>query len=76
MEIYDYTDFAVGIACLGYGLFTLVMRTRRPESFGKLEPMKKFWGPKRGKIIHIIGYTVIPLVVGTIFLLTALAPRT
>ncbi len=72
MEILDYKTFALGVFCLGYGLFTLVMRFKAPDKFWKIEPMKKLWGLKRGRIIHIVGYTVFPLILGVIFLFSAL----
>jgi hypothetical protein len=62
----------VGIAAIGYGLYTAWARRTRPERFRKLDPMKKFWGARGGQVVHIVGYTVMPIVVGIIFILIGL----
>jgi hypothetical protein len=38
----------VGIAAIGYGVYTASARRTRPEQFKKLEPMKQFWGERAG----------------------------
>ena len=57
----------LGVLCIVYGIFTAVMRERSPERFGKLETMKKKFGDKKGKVIHIVSYTVVPIVAGIVF---------
>jgi hypothetical protein len=56
-----------GVLCIVYGIFTAIMREKSPERFGKLEAMKKKFGDKRGKVIHIVSYTVVPIVAGIVF---------
>ena len=63
---------ALGVFSVGFGIYTLIVRMKAPHKFGKLEAMKKFWGPRRGTIVHIVGYTVFPLVLGSLFLVLAL----
>ena len=55
-----------------YGIATLVVRKFAPHRFWKLEPMKKRWGERAGVTIHVLGYTVLPLVVGAVFLIRGL----
>lgn len=62
-----------GFAC-AYGLFTLVMRFVAPESrlFAKLGPMRERWGHGAGTALHVLSYTIVPIVVGVYFLAGAL----
>jgi hypothetical protein len=60
----------LGVFCVGYGIYTAFMRVKTPEKFGKLEAMKKKFGDKAGKIIHIVSYTIIPILVGIVFIIT------
>ena len=62
----------VGVAAIGYGVYTAWARRTRPEQFKKLEPMKKFWGERAGPIVHVVGYTLVPIVVGIVLLLSGL----
>jgi hypothetical protein len=57
----------LGVLCVGYGIFTAIMREKLPERFGKLEAMKKKFGDKRGNAIHIVAYSVVPLLAGIVF---------
>ncbi len=68
----DLVKVAVGSAALGYGLFTVFIRAKHPEKFAKLEAMKKAYGEKAGVIVHVIGYTVVPVAVGIFFIITGL----
>lgn len=56
----------LGVAALGYGLYTAWARKAKPEQFAKLEPMKKVWGEKAGPIVHVVGYTVVPIILGAV----------
>jgi len=62
----------LGIAAIGYGLYTAYVRATTPEKLGKLEAMRKQWGDSTGNAVHIIGYTVVPIVVGLVLLATDL----
>jgi len=62
----------LGIAAIAYGLYTAWARRARPAQFGKLEPMKSFWGEGGGQLIHVIAYTIVPIVVGIVLLLSGL----
>ena len=58
----------LGALAMAYGLYTLIARSRTPEKFGKLEAMKKQWGPSAGNAVHLIAYSIVPIVVGVVFL--------
>ncbi len=62
----------VGAVAIAYGAYTAWARRTKPEQFKKLEPMKQFWGEKAGLAIHIVGYTVVPIVVGIVLVLRGL----
>ena len=62
-------NLIVGIFALCFGIYSLYLWVAgKTEKFGKLESMKKTFGEKLGKAIHIIGYVVAPLLVGIVFL--------
>jgi len=64
-------EFLLGVFFLVLGIVSLIGRIFTIESlFWKLDKMKTFWGDKRGAIIHFVGYTIVPIVVGTILILT------
>lgn len=63
------TSLIFGIFALLYGLFTLYLRLfKDSKGLGKIETMKKTCGEKAGKAVHIFAYTVLPIVVGIIFI--------
>ena len=61
-------NIILGVVALAFGLYTLFARIYAPNRLWKLEPMKKQWGEKVGLTIHVLAYTVLPLVVGAILL--------
>jgi len=66
------SDLVLGILALGFGLTTLVLRQVKPEVFHKLGPMKERWGDAAGTAIHVVGYSVIPIVAGIVWLMAGL----
>jgi len=71
----DPITVGVGVAAIAYGVFTLVARARKPQMFKKLQPMKDRWGPRAGLAIHIVGYTVVPIVFGVISVFAGLGGK-
>jgi len=72
MEGYANVNFGtsiIGLLALGFGISTLVIRIRTPERFAKLQTMKEQLGEKAAYRLHFTAYTVIPIMVGIIFLL-------
>jgi hypothetical protein len=63
---------AVGVAAILFGLYTAWARAAKPEQLGKLEAMKKHWGAGPGYAVHFVGYTVVPVVAGAVFVWTGL----
>jgi hypothetical protein len=68
----NWITIGVGVAAFLYGVYTLIMRVKAPEKFGKLEAMKKFWGEKSGLVVHFVGYTLIPMIVGISFVIAGI----
>lgn len=60
----NFVTIGVGVAVILYGLYTLIMRMKAPEKFGKLKAMKDKFGNTSGQIIHTIAYTIVPVVLG------------
>jgi hypothetical protein len=58
-----------GILALLMGLLTIYLRVfKNSKGLGKLETMKEAYGEKLGLAIHIISYTVVPIVVGIVMI--------
>jgi hypothetical protein len=68
----DPVTICLGTAAAGYGAYTAWARKNKPEQLGKLEPMKRLWGERRGVIVHTVGYSIIPAFVGIILILSGL----
>ena len=64
----DIFTMILGIFCIGYGIFSIIMRIKSPEKFGKLGAMKEKFGEKTGMLIHIVSYTVVPILTGVALL--------
>ena len=65
--------FGMGILAVGYGVFTGVAREKKPEWFRKLGPMKEKFGDKGGWLIHFVGYTLVPIGLGVLWIVKGLA---
>jgi hypothetical protein len=68
-------NLLLGVAAVLYGVYTAWVRARAPEQFAKLDAMKKQWGERVGTAVHVVGYTVVPIVVGVVLVLKALQDR-
>ena len=63
-------ELVIGIFCIFFGILTLIGRIFKIEKmFNKLNKMKEFWGDRAGSIIHFIGYTVIPIIIGIVLII-------
>jgi len=65
-------DLVLGIVIFGYGIFSFILRIKSPGKFGKLEEMKKQFGNKGGMTIHIIFYSILPILGGIVFILSGI----
>ncbi len=64
----DYLNLIFGIGFILFGIYTLIMRKKSPEKFYKLEAMKKQFGEKKGDLIHLVSYAILPITLGIVFL--------
>ena len=62
----------LGIVLFGYGAFSIILRIKSPEKFGKLEAMKKNFGNKGGMAVHIIFYSILPILAGIVFIVSGI----
>jgi hypothetical protein len=67
------TDLLLGGLLVAFGVYSIFARFFAPHHLGKLEPMRKMWGERGGLAMHIVAYTVLPLVAGGLMLFNELA---
>ena len=61
-------NLIVGVLAILYGLYYLVQRKIAPEKIEKLQLLIERNGEKMGNSIHLIGYTIMPIVAGLLLL--------
>jgi hypothetical protein len=71
----NYTTLTIGLFALLFGICTLLLRVKSPGKFRKLNAMKEKYGDSIGVTIHTISYTVIPIIVGILFIVMGLKGR-
>lgn len=69
----NVTTVVAGAAMIAYGLMTLVVRQVKPGAFRKLGPMRERFGDRAGTLIHVIGYSLVPIGAGVLFVMKGLA---
>ena len=69
----DPLNMILGMFALGFGVVTLIVRATNPSMFGKLDAMKKLWGDTAGTAIHVVAYTVVPILVGVTLIAAGLS---
>lgn len=63
----NITTVFIGVAAILFGLYTAFLRAKQPEKLGKLQAMKERFGATAGNLIHLVAYTLVPLVAGAVF---------
>ena len=66
----DPVTISLGLFGLGFGGVTTFVRFTHPEKLGKLGPMREKFGTTAGTAIHVVAYSVAPILFG-ITMLTA-----
>jgi len=56
----------IGSVFVLLGLYAEYSRLVVPDKLKKLEPMKNFWGEKKGALLHCLSYVITPIVIGTV----------
>jgi hypothetical protein len=65
-------SLVLGSAAILYGLYTAYLRATAPEKLGKLEAMRRQWGDGTGTAVHLLAYTVAPILVGVLLVARAM----
>lgn len=63
---------AIGVTALLFGIYTLVTRSRRPEQYTKLKAMQDKLGERPGYTLHLVAYSIAPMVFGAAMILAGL----
>lgn len=54
----------IGVLAALFGITTLILRQTKPGVFKKLDAMKARFGEKPGYVIHLVSYSLIPILFG------------
>ena len=61
-------NFILGVLAIVYGLYSLVQRKMAPEGIKRLQTMIERNGENMAHTIHLVGYTILPIVSGLLLL--------
>ncbi len=62
----------IGVAAVLYACYTLYLRTQDSSKFGKLQAMKERFGDSTGSALHLVAYSIVPLIFGVVTVLAGL----
>jgi hypothetical protein len=68
----NWLTIALGVLLIAFGIATSILRMTRPQLFAKLEAMKQRWGERAGFWLHVVGYSVVPIISGLSFALAGM----
>ena len=57
-------NFVLGVLAIVYGIYSYIQRKTAPEKIEKLQTMIERNGEKIGHSIHLVGYTIMPIIAG------------
>ena len=61
-------NFILGVVAIASGLYSFYQRKTAPESIEKLQTSIERNGEKMAHSIHLIGYTIMPIIAGLMLL--------
>jgi len=62
----------IGIVILWFGIFNGMLRQKSPEKLKSLVAMKQKLGEKPAQFIHVLAYSIIPIIFGVLLLFSGL----
>ncbi len=57
-------NLVLGVLAIAYGIYSYVQRKTAPENIEKLQTMIERNGEKMAHTIHLVGYTIMPIIAG------------
>jgi len=71
----DLITVGIGIVILWFGIFNTMLRQRSPEKLKALVSMKQRFGDKPAQFLHLLAYSIIPIILGVLLLFSGLNGR-
>jgi hypothetical protein len=62
----------IGVVALLIGISTTYLRTTKSDKLVKLKAIQEKFGEQRGALIHLVFYSIIPIIFGIIMVLTGM----
>ncbi len=64
----EYFNLILGLLAIVYGVYSFVQRKTAPENIEKLQTMIERNGETMANRIHLVGYTIMPIIAGLLLL--------
>lgn len=64
-------NFILGVLAIVYALYSYYQRKTAPENIKKLQESIERNGEKMANTIHLVGYTIMPIIAGLMLLFAA-----
>ena len=61
-------NLIVGVLAIVYGVYSFIQRKVAPENIERLQTMIERNGEKMANSIHLVGYTIFPVITGLLLL--------
>jgi len=62
-------NLVLGVLAIVYGIYSYYQRKTAPENIERLQTMIERNGEKMGHSIHLVGYTIMPIIAGILLLI-------
>jgi len=65
----NYITIGIGVLMVMFAVYVMYLRFNNDNAkLGKLVKMKEMWGEKKGSVFHYIGYVLVPILLGIVFI--------
>jgi hypothetical protein len=58
----------LGAAVFAFGLYNTILRRTGPQKLSRLQSLKDLFGEQAGDRVHLLTYSITPLVAGALFI--------
>jgi hypothetical protein len=60
----------IGVVMIAYGIYVFLLRLKNDtRKLQKFFNMKETIGEKKGSLVHLVGYVILPIIIGIVFVI-------